>query len=497
MKRLDQLTFTRFLAILLVLFYHGGGGIFLSAIWKYPFTSILHAAPTAVSYLYVLSGFVMSLVYYRPQERFDVRSYWSARFVRIYPLYIISFLLVCLYYINDIARIKAAKILVNIFVLQAWYPPYAQSFNYASWSMTVEFFFYLLFPFFTMWAYRQSTRRLIAVSLVLWAVSQVAHYFLWMYHFPEWELFIVYNPIFHLNSFILGVVGGIWFLREGSKLEIKPSVNLSILVGSVLLVCAFLIIGDSFPNLPRDLQPMAGLYSPIFTVIIVALALDKTRLSTVMSHSWLVMLGETAYALYILHVPVLWFYTRTLESSSLRDPQAVLEATFLPVILLVGPLGHLYIDRPIRKWLKNVLKRVSMPLLLLDLLAAAVSIYLGFQFRFTSGRDLFEFRSEAYAMFWCAFIVRTAVPVIFNGSNPAILKLPFAQMMRPVFVSVTVGSVIVSALMLTFSSLGWLEGFPRSVLLLDWFMMLVFSTLIRLAFKRLNLYTVAAEPAHI
>ena len=32
MKRLDQLTFTRFLAILVVLFFHGGGGVYMQAI---------------------------------------------------------------------------------------------------------------------------------------------------------------------------------------------------------------------------------------------------------------------------------------------------------------------------------------------------------------------------------------------------------------------------------------------------------------------------------
>ena len=63
MKRLDQLTFTRFWALLLVLIYHGAGGIYIQAINKFPVSAILYSAPTAVSYLYVLSGFVMSLVY--------------------------------------------------------------------------------------------------------------------------------------------------------------------------------------------------------------------------------------------------------------------------------------------------------------------------------------------------------------------------------------------------------------------------------------------------
>jgi len=119
MKRLDQLTSTRFIALLLVLFYHAGGGVYFSLINVFPISALLRAAPTGVSYLYVLSGFVMSLVYFRPKEKFNIAGYWTARFLRIYPLYIISFLLICYYYIDFVARVKPQKILANIFVLQA------------------------------------------------------------------------------------------------------------------------------------------------------------------------------------------------------------------------------------------------------------------------------------------------------------------------------------------------------------------------------------------
>src|SRR3990172_9543066 len=126
MKRIDQLTFTRFLAILLVFIYHGGMGFYIGWMNFPPISYILYSAPTAVSYLYVLSGFVMSIVYHRPNEKFDVRGYWTARIVRIYPLYILSFLMVCYFYLDYMARIKPQKVLVNLFVLQAWWPAYAQ-----------------------------------------------------------------------------------------------------------------------------------------------------------------------------------------------------------------------------------------------------------------------------------------------------------------------------------------------------------------------------------
>jgi len=483
MKRLDQLTFTRFLALLLVLFYHGFGGIYRAAIDVFPLSSIFRAAPSVVSYLYVLSGFVMSLVYHRPNERFNVRAYWTARFVRIYPLYIIAFLLVCVYYAEYMPRISALKILANLFVLQGWIPSFAQSFNYPSWSLTVEFFFYALFPFITMWTYRQPMRRLIWVSLALWVVSQVVHYFLWLKFFPAAEFILVYQPIFHLNSFLLGLVAGIWYVRESPRQELRPRVTLPLLAAGALLVTLFAIAGDLVPRFPRDLQPMEGLFSPVFAMLILTLGCDKSQLSTFLNRPWPVLLGETAYALYILQVPVSWFYKRALSSAAIDGQGQIRAATLLPLMLLVGLVAHLYVDLPLRRWLKGVMARVSAPLVLLDLLAVAASISLSFLIRFGSGKELREFAQTAYLMFWLAFLIRIAFPLFFGTSGRAILHLPFRNAARLIVLSVSAGSLLLAALMWIASALSWIPGYPRSIILMDWAFMSMFSVLIRRGFQ--------------
>jgi len=60
MKRIDQLTFTRFIAIIVVLFFHGSGGIYRQMLGTFLPPALLVSATTSVTYLYVLSGFVMS-----------------------------------------------------------------------------------------------------------------------------------------------------------------------------------------------------------------------------------------------------------------------------------------------------------------------------------------------------------------------------------------------------------------------------------------------------
>ncbi|MCC7117625.1 MAG: acyltransferase family protein [Anaerolineales bacterium] len=487
MKRYDQLTPTRFWALLLVLIYHGAGGIYLTYINHFPFSPILHSAPTAVSYLYALSGFVMSLVYYRPGQTFELVKYWTARVVRIYPLYILSFALVCYYYLEALTRIKPQKILVNIFVLQAWSPRYAQSFNYASWSMTVEFFFYAVFPFFVLWAYRQPVRRTLLIALAFWVVTQTVNFVLWIGYFPAQELTLVYNPIFHLSTFLLGVAGGIWFVQDGKNQRVNQRVNLTILFTTLALISIYIILSAVYPQLPHDLQPMSGLLAPFFVVFISALALDQTRLSKILSQRWLVALGETAFALYILHVPVIWLYERFLENSGWANPGHVKDVTYLPLMITVGLVANYYIDPPLRKWMKNLLATISFPLLLLDLTIAAASIFISFGLRF-EGREYLSYRPMGILIFWSGFFLRPIFSYFFKTLHPESLYLPLAQLAKRLFFSVACGGGVVAAIVFLGYRLGWFINYPRSVFITDFLIIFSLSFLVRSAFRVLKIY---------
>ncbi|MEN9562663.1 MAG: hypothetical protein RIR73_907 [Chloroflexota bacterium] len=489
MKRLDQLTFTRFAMVLLVLFYHGTGEFYTNAINIFPFSALLRSAPTAVAYLYVLSGFVMSLVYYRPNEKFDIASYWRARFVRIYPLYIISFLLVCVYYADSLFRIKPQKILANLFVVQAWIPAYSQSFNYAAWSMTVEFFFYAVFPFLILWVARQSTRKLIWTALALWVVSQTVHYILWIGYFPAHKDLIVYFPVFHLNSFVMGVVGGVWYLREGRTQTTTPAHVFSILAGSFLLIAIYTVVGTSvFPALPHDLQPMAGLLTPIMILFIVALAMDESRLSQFMRIPTLVNLGEASYAIYILHVPVYWLYERALEHYNVANAEAVFDITFLPGMVLLGLAAHFYADIPLRKWLKNFLQTISIRVFLLDLAIVALTAFFIFQIRFGDGREYRSYREMERLMFWVAFFAYPSLLLVFGAYRPQAIMKVGVQGIRSVFFPSLLSMLVVAASVYWGYFIGWFENFPRSIFALEWLVLFSFFMLVRFSFRAFKIY---------
>ena len=57
--------------------------------YKLPFEALFHRAYLMVDLFFVLSGFVLSYVY---SQKIDVRSFYRARFARIYPLHVFALL---------------------------------------------------------------------------------------------------------------------------------------------------------------------------------------------------------------------------------------------------------------------------------------------------------------------------------------------------------------------------------------------------------------------
>jgi len=447
-KRLDQLTFTRFIAALSVVLFHGGRDL---GILKY--LPMLSSGPTAVSYFYVLSGFVMALVYYRPGKSFQVKDYWLARFSRIYPVYIFSFALTCIYYLNILSKIKADKIWANVLLYQAWFAEYSQTFNIAAWSLSVEVFFYIIFPLVMISVIHLSTRTILWTSLGFWALSQVIHAALFTQYMPEMRETLGYSPIFHLNAFLLGVSGGIWYLTSNTQ-QLRQRINTILLIGAFSIVLVLLSLRDLTHLLPRTFSMDNGLLAPFFLIIILTLAVDTTPLSKWMSHPWLVTLGDASYALYILHVPVRWLVERFIQSLGVSIPHNTMYGIYIPFIITLSVFVFKYIERPARDWLRANPQKLT--LILLDAALIYLVIHLAFIIRLGDGISAF-LKTQNFAL----RIGITAYFLCLLGSG---LYKTFT--LRKLILSIFSGTIILTGFMYYAWIQTWVEGFPRPIILL-------------------------------
>jgi peptidoglycan/LPS O-acetylase OafA/YrhL len=457
-RKLDQLTVTRFIAALSVVFFHGG-----RKVWILSYFPMLTSGPTAVGYFYVLSGFVMALAYYRPGVRFDFKNYWLARFSRIYPVYIISFVLTCLYYLEIMSKVKSGKIMANIFLYQAWFPKYAQSFNIAAWSLSVEVFFYLIFPFLVIPAMRQPVKRLIWISLGFWVVSQTVHSVLVIGFTPEMTSLLAYFPLFHLNAFLLGVVGGIWYVANPDRQKINKFQNLLLLLGAICVVLLMLSLSEFVPAFPRSFSLDIGLLAPFFLIIILALAADTTRLSQGLSHPWLILLGDASYALYILHVPFRWILERFLADMGSTIDYDVMFLAYVPATIILCVLVYKYIERPARDWLRT--NAHLLPLILLDIVLILIMTRLSFILRLGDG--------VAASLKTQTFALRVSVVVFFLFL--LVFRFYTANSWRSLALAVLSGAIVLTGFMYLAWTNGWAESFPRSIILL--IAMLVFCSI--------------------
>ena len=460
MRRIDQLTFTRFLAALIVVFSHSGAVFPVNA---FPFNPLLTAGQTAVSYFFVLSGFVMAIVYYRPGERFDVLSYWKARFTRLYPVYIFAFLITCLFYIDIMANVKTNKILANVFLVQAWFPQYAESFNIAAWSLSVEVLFYALFPFLAMLTYRLSTRSVIWLSLAVWVVSQILHlglYHGWNASFPRH--FIDFYPPVHLSTFMLGLAGGAWYLTDGEKHDTDWRANWFWILVSLLFVGAALIARETGDFVERTFSLDAGLLAPFFLIVILCLATDKTALAARLSHPRLVLLGDASYALYILHLPVRWIGERWAAAGGL--PNSIFIYLYWLLIVILSVVVFVRIERPARDWLRQ--NFAVTRLMLVDSAIIIGGIYIANALRF-GGNSPREYEQSVRFMARLGLITYLAALSTWRLYDASRRALPPHRMLIPVLAASGAGAAVLAAGMVLATSSAWIIGYPRSVILVS------------------------------
>jgi peptidoglycan/LPS O-acetylase OafA/YrhL len=231
---LKQLTFTRFIAAVAIVIYHYG-------IHVRPFTgSILRTlfsnAYIGVSYFFILSGFVM-VIAYGNKSKLDVKEYYIHRVARIYPVYIIALLLTAAISLSH--GINWKEFVLGATVTQAWVPKYALSLNIPGWSLSVEYLFYLLFPFLLANIYKKSNFAIVTiVILVIWLSTQTLMNFLFYSPFYKGYPSVSHNilfyfPLMRLNEFLIGNLTGLIFIKYKPR---QKNYDLHLITLSTLLL---------------------------------------------------------------------------------------------------------------------------------------------------------------------------------------------------------------------------------------------------------------------
>ena len=291
--RIEQLTFTRFIAAIAIVIFHFGKN---SLLFNNEYVSfIFKQANVGVSYFFILSGFVM-IVAYKNQEKINFAAYIKNRLARIYPVYLLGILLI----LSDsfFKNVNISDLLLSIFMIQSWIPQKALAINSPAWSLSVELFFYITFPFLINSVYNKLKLKNNAYWIILfWLISQIVFHLITHNNLqiPYYTIKdIHYNPFMHFNEFLIGNLAGLFFMDKlkNKQKNYLPYILLAIL--SLIVLFKF-PIGLNFHN---------GLLALIFVPLVLLISLTNDKITKVFTNNKFVFLGEISFGIYILQFPV-------------------------------------------------------------------------------------------------------------------------------------------------------------------------------------------------
>jgi peptidoglycan/LPS O-acetylase OafA/YrhL len=364
--RLLALTSLRFFAAVHVVIFHlysmkitGSSG------WYGNLSSIGYVG---VGLFFILSGFI--LVYTYAGKQWTAGSFWGARFARIYPAYFFSlfvtapsFFYVCIKlkdmdipFFNWFKTHLLVSSILPPLLLQSWVPGAALAWNAPAWSLSVEAFFYLMFPLIVVWLMRKQSGAVATWALVFWMVSLLisGSYVLLkpdgVAHVDDqslnlmWLNVVKFNPLARLAEFLVGVCLGFLFLRN----SVNRKWATPLVLGGLLIFA----LGTAFhSHIPYTILH-DSLFIPAFAAIIYGLAL-RPSWAGVLELKPLVLLGDASYSLYLLHSIVIGIYFSPFNPDSPPRHQSFLGIVGgIAIAVVVSVLVYWLIEQPARRKLR-------------------------------------------------------------------------------------------------------------------------------------------------
>jgi peptidoglycan/LPS O-acetylase OafA/YrhL len=346
---LPLLTSLRFFAALNVLVYHRAPSLASGFL-----ANLAASGYEAVTFFFILSGFILVYVYDAPAASNGMTAapctFWWSRFARIMPAYVLGLLIGApvFVYAGLVSRTApmgecVAGLILLPLLLQAWWPPVAIVWNGPAWSLSVEAFFYALFPSLMQSCRPRRAWQGIAVSMVLIVACTVARGFVLRDGDPITfrRNLSLYFPLLHVPSFLLGMALARFFL------EVPPLRRAALGWLFPFGAAATLLLFGCRSQLPPWVvsPPMQA---SAFAMLIVGAGAARQR--GVLAAPAFVLLGEASYSMYILHEPLVFWWERYLGGiGEVRTWSAF--AAFATFVIVAAVATYLWIEMPTRRWL--------------------------------------------------------------------------------------------------------------------------------------------------
>lgn len=380
---LANLTPLRGIAALLTVVFHidlqlGMGG---NLLLKFTDSWLISRLYLMVDFFFILSGFILCHVY---STWFDdsvtgseFRRFTIARFARVYPLHLVSLLATALIFgvagwvgIPEIPIIQVNNtvysFITNLLLLQAmnlhdWF-----SWTHAAWSISVEWWMYMLFPFLVRPFMKLNAVGRTGVGLACFGGYLVITLLI-VRHLPApaalpflqpdplsntINVAVQYGFLRCLCGFVLGMMMYQGYQKQWAKAWLGSGYALLVLTAGMLLCLHFAV---------------ADLFSVSFLpLILLSAAYGSPAMNTLFETKPMQRVGDWSFSIYLVHQPLIcllisvYTYYQYRRDGAYGPPPLVDQLTgwviclaFIGLTLWVASLTYRYVEVPARNYINH------------------------------------------------------------------------------------------------------------------------------------------------
>lgn len=350
-KKLDHLVSVRGLAAWLVVLFHSVT-LWYSALPQTPMSIIrsIEQGYLAVDFFFVLSGFIIFINYYGKFDanfRHNLLTFYWNRLTRIYPVHLLmlgAYAALCgaFLYASKSRTLPDGYTFTefwqSLLLIHAWTDT-PLSLNVPSWSISAEWFVYLLFPFIAA-LFRRQMRGLAShlVSVLAMLVLTYAVY-AWLGAGSLGSMEAGMPLIRVVFEFTLGALAGSLYIYHAVFL-LQWRTVMAIAITALAAVTA-VIDTPNYATVPA-----------LFFLSVIYLVTDKGRLAKILSQRCLVYLGEISYSTYLVHYFVYDVFKAGWVHHGKPVSVVALLLSFL-VVLLISMLMYRFVEMPAQAYLRS------------------------------------------------------------------------------------------------------------------------------------------------
>lgn len=331
-----------------------------------------------VDFFFVLSGFIMCHVY---AKNFSESVNWKnfkrftiARFARVYPLHLFSLMLTILFLyllyqwgaqVSPILDTEnsAYSFITNLTLLHSmnfhrWF-----TFTHASWSISVEWWMYMIFPFLVApFMKLPKPGRFVIVALCISGYLMIGYLLVPMVTVPDSLSFFRSNgtPPFSLNvsyqfgffrclfGFVIGMMVYMSWKDNWAKNLFSSGYTILVLVLG-LFTCMHFAVLDVFSVL-------------FFPLILLCAAYGNRNMNALLATKPLQKLGDWSFSIYLIHQPFLYQAIALMQNPNKTgidlSNMTMLTAWlicigFIVFLLVISWLSYRFIELPSRNYINR------------------------------------------------------------------------------------------------------------------------------------------------